>query len=96
MLFRSQDEAGKINKAGIEKRFREAGAESVDIRINAIPRVTVRAESVLEAETLKDEFAEMAKLRGEKIDPEVLVMADMLEHLPADELLKGITEGRMR
>ena len=91
-----QDEAGTINKAGIEKRFREAGAESVDIRINAIPRVTIRAESVLEAETLKDEFAEMAKLRGEKIDPEVLVMADMLEHLPADELLKGITEYRWK
>lgn len=85
-----QDQAGDIDKAGIEKLFLDAGALSVDIRINPIPRENIRAQAVLEAETLRGEFEEMAKLRGEEIDPEILAMADRLEHVPGEELLKEV------
>lgn len=85
-----QDWAGEIDKAGIEKMLLEAGALSVDIRINAIPRETIRAAAVLEAETLRDEFSEMAKLRGEDLDPEILAMAEKLESVPGEEILKEV------
>jgi DNA repair exonuclease SbcCD nuclease subunit len=83
-----QDKTGEIDKEYIKKTFMASGAISVDIRINAVPRQTIRAAAVLEAETLKDEIAAMAELRGETIDPEILVMAEMLEHLPSEELLR--------
>jgi DNA repair exonuclease SbcCD nuclease subunit len=87
-----QDEAEAIDKDTIREMCMNAGALDVDIRINAVPRETIRAAAVLEAETLKDEFAEMAKLRGEDIDPETLSMAEQLETVPAEELLKTIAE----
>jgi len=87
-----QDEAGLIPKDAIKQLYLDAGALDVDIKINAVPRETIRAAAVLEAETLKDEFAEMAKLRGEEIDPETLSLAEQLETVPAEELLKTIAE----
>jgi DNA repair exonuclease SbcCD nuclease subunit len=87
-----QDEAGVIDKKEITDAFMGAGALSVDIRIVAVPRETIRAAAVLEAETLKDEFSEMAKLRGEEIDPETLSMAEQLETVPVEELLKIVLE----
>ncbi len=87
-----QDEVSKIDKDQVTKFYKDFGAIDVDIRIIRIPRETIRAASVLEAETLKDEFLEMAKLRGEDIDPETLSMAEQLETVPAEELLKTITE----
>jgi DNA repair exonuclease SbcCD nuclease subunit len=87
-----QDDAVKIDKETITKIYMDAGAIDVDIRINTVPRETIRAAAVLEAETLKDEFSEMAKLRGDEIDPETLSMADQLENVPAEELLKTIAE----
>jgi len=87
-----QDEAALIPKEGIKQLYLDAGALDVDIRINTVPRETIRAAAVMEAETLKDEFAEMAKIRGEEIDPEILSMAEKLETVPAEELLKTIAE----
>jgi len=83
-----QDEAGMIDREGIKANMVRWGAGEVDIRINAVPRVTVRAAAVLEAETLRGEIEEMAKLRGEEIDPEILDMADRLETMPAEDVLK--------
>jgi len=87
-----QDEAALIPKDEIKQLYLDAGALDVDVRLNAVPRETVRAAAVLEAETLKDEFSEMAKLRGEEIDPEILPMVEQLENIPAEELLKTIAE----
>ena len=85
-----QDEVNGIDKAKIEQYFLGLGALSVDIRIIAVPRETIRAAAVLEAGTLKDEFREMSLLRGEEIDPEILVLAEKLENLPGEELLKEV------
>lgn len=87
-----QDDAVKINKEELRQLYIGGGAIDADIRINAVPRETIRAAAVLEAETLKDEFVEMAKLRGEEIDPVTLSMAEQLETVPAEELLKTIAE----
>jgi DNA repair exonuclease SbcCD nuclease subunit len=88
-----QDEAGEIDKAGIETMLMEAGALSADIRIIPIPRENVRAESVLAATTLREEIQEMAKLRGEEIEPDVLLKAEVLEGTAPDELLGRISGG---
>ena len=85
-----QDETGQIGKDTITENLKRWGALSVDVRINAVPRETIRAAAVLEAQTLRDEFSEMAKLRGEDLDPEILVMAEKLENLPGEELLKEV------
>jgi DNA repair exonuclease SbcCD nuclease subunit len=87
-----QDKACEIDKEAIKEFCLSAGALDVEIRINTVPRETIRAAAVLEAETLKDEFSEMARLRGEDIDPETLSMAEQLETVPAEELLKTIAE----
>lgn len=79
-----------VDKAGTEKRLLDFGALSAEVKVSPVPRETIRAAAVLEAQTLRDEFSEMAKLRGETIDPEILAMADRLETLPGEELLKEV------
>ncbi|MDP2643696.1 MAG: metallophosphoesterase [Desulfobacterales bacterium] len=86
-----QDEVALIQKDAIIERFKQAGAESVEIRITPVPRVTVRAEAVLKAETLRAEIEAMANLRGEQVAPEVLDMADLLEGTPTEKLLQMMT-----
>ena len=88
-----QDEIAEIDKATLTKELTDRGALSVDIRINAVPRVNVRAESVLAATTLREEIQEMAKLRGEEIDPDVLLKAELLENVPGEELMERIVGG---
>ena len=75
-----QDEAGTLDKQEIEKHYLSLGAESADIRIIRVPRVTVRAESVLKAETLPDKIARMAEIRGEIVSAGVLVKAAEIEN----------------
>jgi len=87
-----QDKTAAIDKAKIENFFRQGGALSVDIRITALPRENIRAESVLEAETLRAEIQAMAELRGEDLDPDVLLKAEVLENTPAEELLKEVAK----
>ena len=88
-----QDEIADVDKAMLTKELIERGALSVDIRINAIPRQNVRAESVLAATTLREEISEMAKLRGEEVEPDVLLKAEALENTNPEELLGRITGG---
>jgi hypothetical protein len=85
-----QDETGQVSRETIIENLKRWGAESIDIKVSPVPRETIRAAAVLEAQTLKDEFLEMSLLRGEQIDPEILVMAEKLENLPGEELLKEV------
>lgn len=85
-----QDEAKKYDFDAMKTNLLRWGAESVEIKISIQPRVNVRAESVLAATTLRAEVEELAKLREETIDPDVLVKADLLELTPGDELLQRI------
>ncbi|MEI7672206.1 MAG: hypothetical protein WCK00_08855 [Deltaproteobacteria bacterium] len=85
-----QDEIGQVSRETIIENLKRWGAESIDIKVSPVPRETIRAAAVLEAQTLKDEFLEMSRLRGEQIDPEILVMAEKLETLPGEELLKEV------
>jgi len=88
-----QDEAGEIDKAGIEKMLMEEGALSVDIRITRVPREAIRAVEVLDALTLRGKIVAQAEIKGEEVDPEILDMADRLENTPVDALLKQAQEG---
>ena len=74
-----QDEAAKIDKETIMKIYMDAGALDVDIRIIRIPRETVRSESVLKFDRLRDKIKAMADLREETISDEILKKADLLE-----------------
>jgi len=75
-----QDEAASIDKEQIESGYIALGAESVDIRIIRIPRETVRSESVLKVNTLRDKISAMAELREETVSESVLRKADFLEY----------------
>jgi DNA repair exonuclease SbcCD nuclease subunit len=74
-----QDEAAAINKSDIEAYAKELGAIDIDIRIIRIPRETVRSESVLKVNTLRDKIKAMAELRGETVSESILAKADILE-----------------
>jgi DNA repair exonuclease SbcCD nuclease subunit len=88
-----QDEAGQINKTEIENISKNAGALDVDIRIIRVPRENIRAEAVIKAETLRDKIVKMAELRGEEVDSDILLKADLLESVPTEELLARIRGG---
>lgn len=85
-----QDEAGEIDKDAIRRDLMENGATDVDIRITRVPRETVRAKSVLAAETLREKIVRVEELRGGTVDPAVLDMADLLEGTPADRLMQMV------
>ena len=88
-----QDETGLVSKETIIENLKRWGAESVEVRITAIPRENVRAESVLAAETLRDEIKAMADLRQEEIEADVLLKAELLEGVPGEELLQRVAGG---
>ena len=74
-----QDEADQISKGKIEELFKKAGADRVIVSIVRVPRETVRAVKVLEAESLPDKIEAMAILRGETISESILEKAGLLE-----------------
>lgn len=88
-----QDEAAKIDKDDLEQFFKLQGALDVDIRINRIPRVTVRSEAVLTAETFRDKLIAMAALRDEQVPASILKKADELEGMEAEKIIAGVGNG---
>jgi DNA repair exonuclease SbcCD nuclease subunit len=90
-----QDEAGKIDKAGLVEQLLGMGALEVDVRIIRVPRETVRAESVLKADRLRDKLVAMAKIKGEEISEGILRKADALEDQQEEELINGAGNGRI-
>ena len=58
------------------------------MNITRVPRETVRAAKVLELQTLIDKIDEMAALRNESIDQEILKKAEILETTDSDGVLK--------
>lgn len=79
-----QDDAKNINKSEIEDDLIKFGASRVSVSIIRKPRETVRAERVLEADTLPDKLKAMAELRGEDISPGVIDKAKSIESLEKD------------
>lgn len=86
-----QDEAEKIDREEIRRNLTgDFGAVEVDLRITRVPRETVRAESVLKAETLGAKIEERARITGEDVPAGVLDLADLLEGSKAEELLARV------
>jgi len=83
-----QDEAEMIDLEKMAEELKHLGAESVDIRITRVPRKTVRAESVVKAESLREKIVKMEEIKGGSVDPAVLAMADLLQGTKADDLLR--------
>ncbi len=88
-----QDEVASMDFDAMKEGLLRWGAESVDIRINRIPRENVRADAVLKAETLRDKLVAAAELRDEKVSESVLQKADALEHMDAEKLIQEIGKG---
>lgn len=74
-----QDEASLIIPSKIEKMLFEYGAKRAKVLLIRKPRETVRAEKVLEAETLPDKIKAMGELRGEDVKKSILEKAALLE-----------------
>jgi len=87
-----QDEVDKIDRDAIEKAVMGAAA-SCDIRITRVPRETVRAASVLAAESLREKIEKRAEVVGEQVALEILLLADLLQGSKAEELLKQVMGG---
>lgn len=83
-----QDEAGDLDEDLIR-----AILPDVDIHIQRVPRETVRSAKILKVDHLRDKLKAMAELRREEIPAEILAKADHLETMPADELLKMVSNG---
>lgn len=83
-----QDDAKNINKSEIEDDLIKFGASRVSVSIIRKPRETVRAERVLEADTLPDKLKAMAELRGEDISPGVIDKAKSIEAGEKDPWIK--------
>lgn len=82
-----QDKACEIDKAAITEYLLYAGAKEADIRIIRIPRQTVRSESVLKVETLREKLIAMAALNNETVPESILSKADELEAGIAEEAI---------
>jgi hypothetical protein len=85
-----QDAAAGFDKEAIRKSFMDAGAIDADIRIIRKPRQTVRSETVLKSETLRDKLIAMATLKEETVPESILLKADALENTPVNELVGRI------
>ena len=83
-----QDDAKNINKSEVEDDLIKFGASRVSVSIIRKPRETVRAERVLEADTLPDKLKAMAELRGEDISPGIIDKAKSIEAGEKDPWIK--------
>jgi DNA repair exonuclease SbcCD nuclease subunit len=83
-----QDEAVTIEKDVIRTTIERAGALDADIRIIRIPRQTVRSESVLKVETLRDKLIAMAALKDETVPESILEKADELEARQVEDVVR--------
>jgi len=82
-----QDKATTIDRDNLRADLVRLGAASVDDRLIRIPRQTVRCESVLKVERLRDKLVAMAAFKGETVPESILLKADELETELADELI---------
>ena len=85
-----QDQAQEIDRQKIEEQFKLSGASEVDIRIIRVPRETVRSTEVTKAVGLPEKVSILAKTRGEEVPDGVLAKAEMLEALPAEQILERV------
>lgn len=82
-----QDEAKLIPQAEINRIYLEAGAAKAEIRLIRVPRQTVRGESVLKAQTLRDKLVTQAAIKDETVPERILLKADILEAGKIDEVV---------
>ncbi len=74
-----QDEARVVKQTEIKGFFIDSGCRNVKLSLIRKPREAVRAEKVLEAETLPEKLKAMTELRGEDIADSILEKAKSLE-----------------
>lgn len=82
-----QDQASILDKEKLTKFYLSSGAKDVDVRIIRVPRQTVRSESVLKVESLRDKLIAMAELNNETVPERILAKADALESTPAEDII---------
>ena len=85
-----QDDADKLKEEDIKSFYMSAGARMVDLKIQRVPRETVRSAKLLELQTLREKIREMALLRKEDAPESILIKADMLEGMTPDAIYKEI------
>lgn len=83
-----QDKASEIDKEATKEYCVSAGALDVDIRIIRVPRQTVRSESVLKVESLRDKLVAMAAIKEETVPESILTKADDLEVGPSEDVIR--------
>ncbi len=90
-----QDESGKIDRQAIRQKLLEAGAADVEIAVKWLPRVNVRGDEVLRADSLRDKLIAQAALRGETVSEGILSKADLLDGMKPEDIYSYIIGGEI-
>ena len=84
------DEVRQINQAALKNYFIELGCDKVVVDLIPKPRVAVRSEKILDAETLPEKIIEMGIIKNEEIPASLLEKASLLESMNPEELIASI------
>jgi len=86
-----QDETNLIDKPTIERVIMAKGALKVEFSAPIrVPRETVRSTEIMKLSTLPDKVKELARTRGEEVPASILEKADLVERVPADQILEKV------
>lgn len=74
-----EEHAGSVDRANLEKTFRDAGAVQVKIEPTILPKVRQRAEGISRLSSLRDKAAKWGETVGEPISEDVLALVAEVE-----------------
>jgi DNA repair exonuclease SbcCD nuclease subunit len=86
-----EDEVSKIDQQNLELNLAEA-KEYGDPKIIRVPRTNIRSERLLKLRTLREKIIEQARLRGEEVPESILLKADNLGSMTADEVVAMVAK----
>ena len=86
-----QDEADLINTEEIKEIIIDnRKAERIKMRVLRKPRVNIRAEKLLSLVSFEEKIRELAKIRDEDLDRDIIAKVRMLESFSEDELMERV------
>jgi len=90
----SDEDRQCVDRAAIEQRFLDAGANRVKIEAQVLPRQRQRAAGISNIDSLPAKVRKWGETVGEDIPADVMAVAGLIEGLEVEELLTLGTEGQ--
>ena len=92
----SDEDRQCVDRAAIEQRFLDAGANRVKIEAQILPRQRQRAAGISNIDSLPAKVRKWGETVGEDIPADVMAVAGLIEGMEVEELLTFGTEGQDR